>query len=68
MAAFKAWFTPARRKAAYKLGMALGVFLIAIGAITPDSIALTERLLNAFGSALLILTNFLAVINVNPEA
>ena len=67
LAQLEAWFTPERRKAAYKLGMALGVFLIAVGAITPETVTLAERLLNAVGSAVLTLTNLLAVLNVNQS-
>lgn len=62
------WFTPPRRKAIYQVGIAVGVLLLAAGVITTDDLSKTESVMAVATSCLLALTNFLAALNVNPEA
>jgi len=62
-----AWFTPARRKAIYNLGVALGIALLAFGVITADDVNAATNAVTSITGMLLTLSNLLASLNVNPQ-
>lgn len=65
--AVKVWFTPARRKATYKLSIAILGLLFAAGIITPEMVEQFQGGLISAGAVVAALVNILALVNVNPE-
>jgi len=60
----KAWFTPARRKAIYVFGGAIGVFMLAVGFVSPLTVSKAVDILTTISGFVMALTNLLAALNV----
>jgi len=63
----KEWFTPAKRKAIYQVGYAIGTLLVVYGVVTAGDINKATDALTALTGLILTLTNLLASLNVNAS-
>lgn len=65
--AIKTWMTPSRRKAVYRVSIAILGLLFAAGIITPEMVEQFKAGVVSIGAVLAMLVNILALVNVNPE-